>query len=51
MFFQAAGICVAVRTKIKRNAERDDFDQIVDQLASKPKARAVVLFVDEDRTR
>ncbi len=46
-----AGICVAVSTKIRRNALRGDFDKIVDQLLDKPKARAVVLFVDEDRTR
>jgi len=46
-----AGICVAVSTKIKRNARREDFDRIVDQLSAKPKARTVVLFVDEDRTR
>ncbi|TRY70323.1 hypothetical protein TCAL_08252, partial [Tigriopus californicus] len=45
------GICVAINLKINRNSQRDDFDQIVDQLSSKPKARAVVLFVDEDRTR
>ncbi len=46
-----AGICVAVRTKIRRNARSADFDAIVGQLVKKPKARAVVLFVDEDRTR
>lgn len=46
-----AGICVAVRTKIRRNADRDDFDNIIDRLSSKPKARAVFMFVDEDRTR
>ncbi len=48
---KSAGICVAVRAKIGRNAQRDEFDAIVDQLSSKPKARAVVLFVDEDRVR
>ena len=37
--------------KIKRAAKQTEFDSIVDMLASKPKARAVVLFVDEDRTR
>ena len=46
-----AGICVAVSTKIGRNAEKQDFDKIVDTLSNTPKARAVVLFVDEDRTR
>ncbi len=45
------GICIAVSTKIKRAATKHQFDAIVDALASKPKARAVVLFVDEDRTR
>ena len=45
------GICVAVSTKIARNAEREDFDEVVAKLMSRPKARAVVLFVDEDRTR
>ena len=34
-----------------RAAKRHDFDRIVEQLATKRKARAVVLFVDEDRTR
>ena len=46
-----AGICVAVRAKISRAAKKQDFDKIVMQLADKRKARAVVLFVDEDRTR
>ncbi|CAB4063751.1 GRM8 [Lepeophtheirus salmonis] len=45
------GICVAVSTKISRNAKDEEFDRIVDILSSKPMARAVVLFVDEDRTR
>ena len=34
-----------------RSANREEFDKIVDQLSAKPKARAVVLFVDEDGTR
>jgi hypothetical protein len=48
---EKAGICIAVNTKIKRTAKGPEFDKIVDQLFTKPKARAVVLFVDEDRTR
>ncbi|CAG0920660.1 unnamed protein product [Notodromas monacha] len=46
-----AGICVAVAEKITRNAQLHDFDQIVKNLASKPNARAVVMFVDEDNIR
>jgi hypothetical protein len=34
-----------------RSANQDEFDKIIDQLSAKPKARAVVLFVDEDGTR
>lgn len=41
----------SILLKIKRAAKQTEFDSIVDMLASKPKARAVVLFVDEDRTR
>ena len=38
-------------THFHRSANREEFDKIVDQLSAKPKARAVVLFVDEDGTR
>ncbi|XP_043471687.1 metabotropic glutamate receptor 7-like isoform X1 [Leptopilina heterotoma] len=44
-------ICVAVSEKILRNAKTEDFERIVDRLSSKPNARAVVLFVDEDNIR
>lgn len=47
----ANGVCVAESQKISRNAKRKDFDRIIDILASKPNARAVVLFVDEDNVR
>lgn len=45
------GICVAESAKINRNAKRKDFDRIIELLASKANARAVVLFVDEDNCR
>ncbi|XP_046405665.1 metabotropic glutamate receptor 6 [Ischnura elegans] len=46
-----AGICIAVSEKILRNAKTEDFDRIVEKLFTKPNARGVVMFVDEDNTR
>uniref|UniRef100_T1J4D3 G-protein coupled receptors family 3 profile domain-containing protein n=1 Tax=Strigamia maritima TaxID=126957 RepID=T1J4D3_STRMM len=47
---EQAGMCVAVNEKIARNAKPEDFDRIIDHLAH-GRARAVVLFVDEDNCR
>ncbi|KAG8233700.1 hypothetical protein J437_LFUL013352 [Ladona fulva] len=47
----SAGICIAVSEKILRNAKTEDFDRIVEKLFTKPNARGVVMFVDEDNTR
>lgn len=44
-------ICVAVSEKILRNAKEEDFDRIIKNLYSKKRARAVVIFVDEDNVR
>lgn len=45
------GICVAVAEKVSRHTKESDFDRIIEKLAKKPQARAVVMFVDEDNTR
>ncbi|RWS00331.1 metabotropic glutamate receptor 7-like protein [Dinothrombium tinctorium] len=45
------GICISESAKISRNSKAEDFTQIVEQLMSKPNARAIVLFVDEDNCR
>lgn len=45
------GICIAVSEKVSRNAKADDFDRIIEHLSSKPQARVVVMFVDEDNVR
>ncbi|KAI1283198.1 Metabotropic glutamate receptor 4 [Halotydeus destructor] len=45
------GICIAESAKISRNAKMADFDRIIDILSSKPNARGVVMFVDEDNCR
>ncbi|KAK6620066.1 hypothetical protein RUM44_006466 [Polyplax serrata] len=47
----SAGICIAVSEKILRNSKQEDFDRIVERLLTKPNARGVVMFVDEDNTR
>ncbi|KAG1661166.1 Metabotropic glutamate receptor 6 [Nymphon striatum] len=44
-------ICVAISEKIVRNAVQEDFDRIIKSLSSKPHARAVVVFIDEDDCR
>lgn len=45
------GICIAEAVKIVRNSKPEDFIQIIKQLYSKPNARGVVMFVDEDNCR
>jgi hypothetical protein len=53
-FLQAASrlnICVAVSEKILRNSKEEDFERIIKSLYSKKRARAVVMFVDEDNVR
>lgn len=53
-FLQAASrlnICVAVSEKILRNSKEEDFERIIKRLYSKNRARAVVMFVDEDNVR
>ncbi|XP_023336258.1 metabotropic glutamate receptor 6 isoform X2 [Eurytemora carolleeae] len=45
------GVCVAVSAKISRNPTREEFEAVILELMKKPKAKAVVLFVDEDKTR
>ncbi|XP_074594692.1 metabotropic glutamate receptor 8-like isoform X2 [Brevipalpus obovatus] len=44
-------ICIAETAKISRNAKPEDFIKIIKQLYSKDRARAVVMFVDEDNCR
>lgn len=44
-------ICIAETAKIHLNPKPDEFIRIVKQLNSKPNARGVVLFVDEDNCR
>lgn len=46
-----AGICVAQSLKISRLATNDEFDKIITELLSIHKARAVVMFVNEDNCR
>ena len=47
-----AGICVAISQQIKRLMSKpEEFDAIIENLSSKPQARVVVMFVDEDNTR
>ncbi|XP_076362946.1 metabotropic glutamate receptor 3-like [Tachypleus tridentatus] len=48
---QKSGICIAVSEKISRNSKPNDFRQIIKKLSEKPRARGVVLFVDEDNCR
>lgn len=53
-FIQTAnslGICVAVSEKVSRHSKPEDFDRIIERLYSKPQARVVVMFVDEDNIR
>ncbi|XP_052781155.1 metabotropic glutamate receptor 8-like isoform X3 [Mya arenaria] len=45
------GICVAQSLKISRMATDEEFDKIVDDLISIHKAKAVVMFVNEDNCR
>ncbi|XP_067129617.1 metabotropic glutamate receptor 3-like isoform X2 [Centruroides vittatus] len=51
MLAEKSGICIAVSEKITRNTKPEDFDKIIEHLSSKPKARGVVVFVDEDNCR
>lgn len=44
-------ICIAESVKIHLNTKPEEFIRIVKQLNSKPNARGVVLFVDEDNCR
>ncbi|XP_023327303.1 metabotropic glutamate receptor 8 [Eurytemora carolleeae] len=46
-----SGICIATSAKISRHAGIQEFDGIVDALLEDYRAKAVVLFVDEDKTR
>lgn len=46
-----SGICIGVSITINRNADDQEFDKVVETLLSKEKAKAVILFVDEDKTR
>jgi len=46
-----SGICIGVSITINRNAASHEFLKVVDTLLSNGKARAVILFVDEDKTR
>lgn len=47
----ALGICVAVSEKVSRHSRPEDFDRIIERLYSKPQARVIVMFVDEDNIR
>ncbi|XP_071547188.1 metabotropic glutamate receptor 8-like isoform X2 [Panulirus ornatus] len=48
---ERAGICIAVVERIQRITKPEDFDLIIERLYSKPQARVVIMFVDEDNTR
>lgn len=45
------GICIAESVKIFRNSKPSDFPKIIETLSSKPHARVVIAFVDEDNCR
>lgn len=49
--FSFSGICVAISEKIVRNAVKEDYDDIIKSLSSKPEARGVVVFINEDDCR
>lgn len=51
MYFCLAGLCIATSEKIQRNALPEDYDRVIKGLASKPNARGVILFADEDNCR
>ena len=42
---------MAIAEKIERKARMEDFDRTVARLATKPGARGVIMFVDEDNIR
>ena len=46
-----SGICIAKSLKISRLATDEEFDEIIRQLLDGHKARAVVMFVNEDNCR
>lgn len=48
---EKAGICIAVVERIQRISKPEDFDLIIQRLSTKPQARVVIMFVDEDNTR
>ena len=49
---EGAGICVAVSLRIKRLMSKpEEFDELVERLSSKPQARVIIMFVDEDNIR
>ncbi|XP_050687348.1 metabotropic glutamate receptor 7-like [Eriocheir sinensis] len=48
---EAKGLCVAVAERVLRNTRPEDFDLIIERLSTKPQARVVIMFVNEDNTR
>ena len=46
----ATGQCIATELKISKNADRNDFNRVVENLYSR-KARVVILFVGQDHAR
>lgn len=48
---EAKGLCIAVAERVLRNTKPEDFDLIIERLSTKPQARVVIMFVNEDNTR
>ncbi|XP_069942586.1 metabotropic glutamate receptor 8-like [Cherax quadricarinatus] len=48
---EKSGICIAVSERIQRITKPEDFDLIIERLYTKPQARVIIMFVDEDNTR
>ncbi|XP_078679462.1 metabotropic glutamate receptor 8-like [Branchiostoma floridae x Branchiostoma belcheri] len=45
------GVCIAASEKIDRHASDETFEDIIEYLGKTPKARAVIVFADEDDLR
>ena len=47
----SSGVCIAMSLQIPREPTDETFHKILTDLASQPKARAVVMFVNEDNVQ
>lgn len=48
---EAGGLCIAQSVKIPHNHKTDDFDKIITQLLETPKARAIIIFANDEDIR